>query len=123
VITSEERARLLEQFKDEPVYAFGLVLRCAAALLVIALTASIGVHMGIGRDVDELRAYTNRHVGSSIAHSRTLLEQRRLRFLQANPALLNAMPYVESPSSTAGSTTSCKRRTGRLANDREIEPC
>jgi hypothetical protein len=42
MITRKERSKLIEVYKDEPLYAAGTVLKCAACLLIIGGLAVVG---------------------------------------------------------------------------------
>jgi hypothetical protein len=46
MITHQERAKLVESFRDEPLYARALTAKCAACLLILAGIAVIGVDGG-----------------------------------------------------------------------------
>ena len=42
MISQKERERLVEMYKNEPLYAAGTVIKCAACLLILAGLAVIG---------------------------------------------------------------------------------
>jgi hypothetical protein len=57
MVTRQERARLLEAYKDEPVYDAGIVLKCSAFLVLIAGLALSGAAIDLaGYDAGHLQA-------------------------------------------------------------------
>jgi hypothetical protein len=47
MITQQERAKLVESFRDGPLYARAVTAKCAACLLILAGIAVIGADGGI----------------------------------------------------------------------------
>ena len=50
MVTQQERARLVEAYKDEPVYVAAVILKCATCLLMIAGLGLIGAGVERGGD-------------------------------------------------------------------------
>jgi hypothetical protein len=47
MITQQERAKLVESFRDEPLYRRAVTAKCAACLLILAGIAAIGADGGL----------------------------------------------------------------------------
>jgi|KBSMisStaDraftv2_1062788.scaffolds.fasta_scaffold1092874_1 hypothetical protein len=56
MVTQQERARLMEDYKDRPVYAAALVIKCGVCLFVISGLAVIGVQSNLGYDAARMQA-------------------------------------------------------------------
>ena len=68
MVSQQERTRLVEAYKHEPVYVAAVMLKCSACLLVLAGLAVIGAGMDPTRD-DAAR------VQQAQAHEKTLGKQ------------------------------------------------
>lgn len=80
MVSSKERLKLIHQYRHEPVCVYGTLLRAAAGLLLIAISAVIGVTSRSGRDADPPRAEVQRYDRAAASVSRKLYEERRARF-------------------------------------------
>jgi hypothetical protein len=118
MMNASERNKLMDDFKDEPLYALALVLRCGAGLLIIALVAFIGIQTGL-EDSESRYVPTTRHESPSISHSRALYEQRRAQFLKENRADLDASPNPEPAATATGSYVGIQVKSSTA---RTIEP-
>ena len=68
MISQRERARLMEQFKDDPVMTRILVLKCVAGLLILSGLAVIGVGTELPADnVTASQAYRQRNALNPLA--------------------------------------------------------
>lgn len=83
MIGNEERNRLMRDYRREPVYAWGIVLRCAAGLAIVGLIATIGLQTG--SEQQDVAAIPAKHVTerASLSHSKRLYEERGARFRSA----------------------------------------
>jgi hypothetical protein len=102
MVSSKERLKLIYQYRHEPVCVYGTLLRAAAGLLFIAISAAIGVTSRSGRDADPPRAEVQRYDRAAASVSRKLYEERRARFeaRQSEPAasvLTSDVPAEGSP--------------------------
>lgn len=61
MVSSKERLKLIHQYRHEPVCVYGTLLRAAAGLLFIAISAVIGVTSRSDRDADLPQAEVQRH--------------------------------------------------------------
>lgn len=104
MMTADERNKLIEDFRNEPVYATALVIQCAAGLLLIALIAVIGVHAGLRDESDTSTAAASVHETTSLAHSRALYEQRRTQFANRKPDSSLTSPSPMPASMRPGSS-------------------
>lgn len=88
MVSSKERLKLIYQYRHEPVCVYGTLLRAAAGLLLIAISAVIGVTSRSGRGADPPRAEVQRYDRAAASVSRKLYEERRARFgaQQSEPA-------------------------------------
>jgi hypothetical protein len=50
MVSQQERARLVEAYKHEPVYVAAVMLKCSTCLLILAGLAVIGTGMDSTRD-------------------------------------------------------------------------
>ena len=102
MVSSKERLKLIRQYRHEPVCVYGTLLRAAAGLLLIAISAAIGFTSRSGKDADAPRAEVQRH-DRAASVSRKLYEKRRARFgaaRQSGPAasaLTSDVPAEGSP--------------------------
>jgi hypothetical protein len=55
MVNQQERARLMEAYKDTPVYAAGLVIKCAVCLFLIGVVAVIGVQSDLAYDPERMQ--------------------------------------------------------------------
>jgi len=80
MLSSDEKYRLIQAHKDEPLLVAAVVLKCAACLLVIAGIAAIGVMSDAEQQGDAGRKLAQHRERASVVHAREVLEERRARF-------------------------------------------
>jgi hypothetical protein len=73
----EERARLVERYRDHPAYRAATVVKCGACLGVVSMIAFIGAHEPGSEPAGVALAS---HDSASIQHSRVLHEQRMVTY-------------------------------------------
>ncbi len=85
MITPAGKQRFMRQHDSEPAILYAAVLKCTAALLVIALIAVIGVQGDSGSPLEPSvakRVPAEIQTSASIADVRKLMEERRARLDQ-----------------------------------------
>jgi hypothetical protein len=60
MVTAKERARLMQPYKDEPIYAAGALIKSAICLLMIAGIAVIGATTDRGYNDAQLQTHVTR---------------------------------------------------------------
>ena len=84
MLSSHEREKLLREMHREPVWALGVVLKCAACLLIVAGLAWIGASTESRQDVvagaEEAGASMQYRAHPSITDAKKNLEERRKHF-------------------------------------------
>jgi hypothetical protein len=103
MVSSKERLKLIQQYRHEPVCTYGVLIRAAAGLLFIAISAVIGVTSRSGSDSDSPRVEVQRYDRAAASASRKLYEERRARFetRQSEPAPSALMSGVQAEGSPA----------------------
>lgn len=87
MLTEYEVQKLQRDMKQELDATSGVVLRCAAGLLVVVALSLIGFGIDLQRDAAPAanRAAMRPHDRASIAETRKVLEERRKRFESRPP--------------------------------------
>ena len=98
MVSQRERQTLTEAFKREPLISAAIVLKCIAGLLVVVALAVIGAQTdttdATSTVANQLRSL--RHEKASIAHSKTLYQERQTRLAPIQTGLA-----IEIPSASA----------------------
>ncbi len=98
MVTYDEKQRLLRNFQGEPALALGVVAKCAACLLIMAVLAVIGA----GTDMRSQAPLNAATTGGSVQHressanieARRVFEERRARF---NMESITPTAYASPP--------------------------
>ena len=86
MLSHDEKERLLLDMPREPAWAVGVVLKCAACLLMVAVLAWIGIRTDPGPDAaltlgpPAAGAPAPHHERASVVEARKVFEERRVRF-------------------------------------------
>ncbi len=85
MVSYDEKQRLLRDFHHEPAWALGVVLKCAACLLILVGFAVIGITTDLQSDAHsgaaaEGGSRTIKKERASVVESRNAFEERRARF-------------------------------------------
>ena len=75
MLTHRERQQLMRDFRDEPGYRPGVVVKCAVGLLITAVLALVGTAAGVRSDaVPAPVAAESTHYQSRTAEARSTVE-------------------------------------------------
>jgi hypothetical protein len=88
MVSQQERARLVEAYKDEPVYVGAVMLKFSVCLLILAGLAVIGAGMDSTRDDAARVQQTRGHENASVTPGRPRLQEPRAH-LDARGAAIN----------------------------------
>ena len=115
MVSQHERERLTEAFKREPLTGTAVILKCVAGLLVVAGLAIVGAQTDT---TDATTTATNQqrrqsHDKASVAHSRTLYQERQSRL--ESPPPIAAIEIPSANAADAGSPTQKSSLTQREA--------
>jgi hypothetical protein len=77
MVSQQERARLVEAYKHEPVYVAAVMLKCSTCLLILVGLAVIGTGMDSTRDDAARVQQAQVHENASGALSRARLQESR----------------------------------------------
>lgn len=103
MVSSQERQKLIRQYRHEPVCVLGLMLKCIAGLLIIAGVALIGVQTNPDAQTVAHGLQQQRQDSASFKHGRTLQDEETARFAaQQNGSGMAVRSSLSSPVSTAG---------------------
>jgi hypothetical protein len=101
MVSQHERQRLTEAFKRETLTGAAIVLKCVAGLLVVAglavIEAQTDTSDATATAASQLRS--QKHEKASIAHSKTLYQERQTRLASTQAGL-----PVEIPSANVADT-------------------
>src|SRR5438105_1935785 len=86
MVSQQERNRLIEKFKHEPVYAAGVVLKSATCLLLIASIALIGIMTDSPRDDARNQRQAQEHHRAPADSRSAALQERRARVMAEQQA-------------------------------------
>ena len=81
-----ERAKLIQAYAHEPIGVAATIIRCAAALTLIAGVALIGVQSEPSRHAASAGPQASRAVDASLAHSQRLYKERQQQFARSHVA-------------------------------------
>lgn len=103
MVSQHERERLTKAFKREPLTDAAVILKCVAGLLVVTGLAVIGAQTdttdATATAANQMRA--QRKEKASIAHSKTLYQERQTRLKPARAGLA-----IEITTANAADTSS-----------------
>lgn len=111
MVSSQERRKLMQDFRHEPACVYALLCKCVAGLLAIAGVALFGTQTDHSRDA-EPTPQTRRQESASLSHSRSLYEERRARLgAPQNAGSASHAALAKPVSAACGPSVSVHRET------------
>ena len=90
MVGHDEKQRLLRNFRHEPAVGLGVVLKCAACLLILVGLAAIGstaeLQSGAPYGAQAEGGSAHHHGGASVVESKKVFDERRARFEEPSAA-------------------------------------